>query len=808
MLVTETRKSGNTRYIFLKIVALLFVLIRGYFEMQTAWLAVWNLEKVFSFTDTISFVLYIALFLAGLIFLLLGLWRPDTLNHWSRDLEKPIWWRWGIAVGLIILFTYISLYSPWQTALPGPWSQLIFAAGLTQIALFFAAPHKAQVFGWCELSLALILFLFPRVSQEARSLFLNAPAYRMVTIAGFIAIIAVTFLLYSSYGEVLRQRLIAWREKIGTVRLGLVFLLFLTPIFHRYLVTPETYILYADIRFAILLVALWGAAYLISNGSTQLVSQESLGLALGVLIFTSFLARSSLLIIDYPFSLSWSEGNRFYDYSLMFGQSLYEYDGYIVNPYDSPGRYGLWGILFLWQGLPIWTHRLWNLILHTLPVLLFSTLLTRKLEPPAVRYGMLLWISLFLTLLAPLHPPFIIVSVVMVAFAFDKSSITRGISAVVAGCYVAFSRFTWAFAPGAIGVLIDLLLYYPSRQGSRLRRLVPTIVIMILGVLPGLLSNLGTFQSTILSTLYDLSPNPGMVQSIVESESLTAQQPLLWYRLLPNDTLGIGVLFLALYYTLPILLILAWLMFSDRWRLDWVQKVAVWGVIIGFFSFGLLISTKIGGGGDLHNLDMYLITLFVVVVFGIMLQTNNSGEIRLPVWVMGMILFLIFLPTYLFTPFHPNARYNYRLDLPGDYQVAETLAKVQRNVKKYAGLGDVLFMDQRQLVTFGYIPDVAFIPEYEKKYLMDQAMANNAKYFRSYYKDLAGKRFSLIVTEPLRAELKEETVGSFTEENNAWVYWVSSPTLCFYESIYLSKRTNLQLLVPKQDPIGCEQYIK
>jgi len=782
--------------------------ILAYFEMRTAWFVVRSPGKIFSFMDIFSIILYIVLFLAGLIYLLFGFWWPNVLNRWSRDLKTPMWQRWGIGGGIIILFTYIYLYSPRQHTLPGPWSQLIFAAGLIQIILFVVAPDRVQVFGWRELSLAFVLFLFPRIAQEARSLFSTALAYRMVTITGFVIVIAITFSLYSSQGEELRRKLITLRGKIGTIRLGLIALLYLVPIFHRYLVTPETYILYADIRFAILLMALWGAAYLASNGSAQLISLESLGLSLGVLLFTSFLARSSLLIVDYPFSLSWSEGNRFYDYSLMFGQSLYRYDGYITNPYASPGRYGLWGVLFLWQGLPIWAHRLWNLILYALPVLIFSTLLTRKSEPLAIRYGMLLWVSLFLMVLAPLHPPFIVASIIMVAFAFDRSFIRRGIATAVAGYYVAFTRFTWAFAPGAIGMLIDLLLYYPSRQGSRLRRLLPAIVIMILGVLPGLLSNINTFQSTVLSTLYDLSPNLDIAQPAIQGGSLTGQQPLLWYRLLPNSTLGIGVLFLALYYTLPLLIILAWLMFSGRWQLDWIQKSAIWGVVIGFFSFGLLISTKIGGGGDLHNLDMYLITLLVMVVFGLTLQVNDSGEANLPAWTMGVVLFLFFLPLYQFTPFHPNARYNPRLELPADYQAAESLSAVQRDVDKYAKMGEVLFMDQRQLLTFGYIHGVAFIPEYEKKYMMDQAMASNAEYFRSYYKDLARKRFSLIVTEPLRAESKEEMVGGFTEENNAWVYWVSNPTLCFYESIYRSKKTNVQLLVPKQQPVGCEQYTK
>jgi thiamine pyrophosphate-dependent acetolactate synthase large subunit-like protein len=49
----------------------------------------------------------------------------------------------------------------------------------------------------------------------------------------------------------------------------------------------------------------------------------------------------------------------------------------------------LWGILFIWQGLPIWVHRLWNLALLTLPGLTFAALLTRRLRPAryAESYG-------------------------------------------------------------------------------------------------------------------------------------------------------------------------------------------------------------------------------------------------------------------------------------------------------------------------------------------------------------------------------------------------------------------------------------
>jgi hypothetical protein len=394
-----------------------------------------------------------------------------------------------LAVGLLFIFTYIYLFSVWQPILSQPWIQLLFAMSFAQIILFVIAPQREQRFGWSEVASTLSIFLYPRVIQEMRALFTDPTVYRAATAVGFAIITGLIFLLYSNYGEKIRFGLVAWRERLGSVRFVIVALLCLTPILHRYLVSPETYIIYDDIRFSILMVAVWLVAYLGLTGSARLVSPEALGLSLGVLAFTSFLALSSLFIINYPFSLSWSEGNRFYDYSLIFGQSLYNYQGHIVSPYVSPGRYGLWGILFLWQGLPIWVHRLWNLILQTVPVLIFTILLTRKLTPRVLRYGVLIWVTLFLTMIAPLHPPFIIAAAIAVSFAFDPSLVKRGISLAIASYYAGLSRWTWAFAPTAIGVLAELMLYYPKRMGPFWRRILPLLLLAGISLTAGLIQS-------------------------------------------------------------------------------------------------------------------------------------------------------------------------------------------------------------------------------------------------------------------------------------------------------------------------------
>lgn len=749
-----------------------------------------NWGKLLSPGGLIAIFVYALIFTVGLSISLAGLVKPDIVQNIQKRNNLPPNLRWAMFISLLLAVVFVYLYSVWQDFLSTPWVQLLFAVGFSQIVRLLFVPSPAGFLRWDEAAFAGALFVFPRIVMETRTLASDALPYRMVTVIGFAVLVLLAFALYSRHSGAIQQKLIGWRDRLGTARPILFFLLCCVPIFHRYLVPPEAYIIHDDIRFAVFLAALWAAAYLLATGSGLLVTRDALGLSLGMLIFTSMLARSSLLVIDFPLSLSWSEGNRLYDFSLVFGQSLYNYDGRIANPYGSPGRYGLWGILFLWKGLPIWAHRLWNLILLTLPVVIFAALITRKLKPAPLRYGMLLWISLFLTIIVPLHPPFMVVSLIIALSAFDESPVRRGVILGIAALYAGISRLTWIFAPVAAGALIDLLLYYPKREGSWWRRLLPSAGFAIAALVAGLIPTLETYLS------------------MAEGTSLTSSQPLLWYRLFPNSILGMGVLFLALMHTLPLLIIVAWWVMSGRWQLDWVQKLAVIGALSGFFAAGLVISTKIGGGGDLHNLDLFVLTLILVVVLGLMSLNGREGLFDRNPWALGMVLYMMIHIVYPFTPLSRDSAHHPYLDLPNQNQVNETLSLIRLETSKLKDEGEILFMDQRQLLTFGYVDPIPFVPEYEKKYMMDQAMGSNAQYFKPYYQDLANRRFSLIVTENLKTNIVGDSGVPFSEESDAWVKWVSIPTLCFYEPIYTSRRTNVVLLIPRQNPIGCEEYLE
>jgi hypothetical protein len=94
------------------------------------------------------------------------------------------------------------------------------------------------------------------------------------------------------------------------------------------------------------------------------------------------------------------------------------------------------------------------------------------------------------------------------------------------------------------------------------------------------------------------------------------------------------------------------------------------------------------------------------------------------------------------------------------------------------------------------------IPDYERVFLMEMAMAGHSEYLQKFREDLKNHRFALIVSEPLYTRQKDES-SVFGEENNAWVKQVSQYILCYYEEEKLARQVHIQLLVPKPEEGIC-----
>jgi hypothetical protein len=592
-----------------------------------------------------------------------------------------------------------------------------------------------------------------------------------------------------------KEKILAWRIRLGIGRWLVSALLVLSPAVFFLFTNWGSYFESPAIRVVILLISGLGTAVLVCNDEKDLFSGQELGF--GFLLSASvFLAAKQLVLVtNYPFALGWSEGNRLYDYSIILGGSRYIYAGALSSVRADIGRQLLWGLPFLIPNSPIWLHRLWNAVLAFIPSLIFGYFLSRWIKLPRIgQWAFTFWVYLFLAQ-GPIYTPLILSAIVIVALVRWGKWIVSNLAAGTAGYYASLSRFIWLPAsPTWAGFILladlDLPASFPKTLEKAstwlldlLRHILPVILVVATGLVGGLLANPLLFQPKQLS------------------QGTTLAQPLLWYRLLPNVNYPEGVLIGLLMACGPVVVVLIWLAASRRWEINWIQAFTYPAANLIFLAGGLVASVKIGGGNNLHNLDMFLVSLTILgglATRDIKVKTLTGWPVLLRAMLALSVVFPIWSATISGT----------KLSLPTTDQTKKALDLLRARVGEASQKGEVLFMDQRQLLTFGEIQGVALVPDYEKKFVMDNAMAGKSGYFEQFYRDLANKRFTLIITDPLFTKIKDSSYA-FGEENNAWVEYVAKPLLCYYAPVRgsagkLVEVVNIQLLVPRSNPNDCK----
>ena len=613
--------------------------------------------------------------------------------------------------------------------------------------------------------------------------------------------------------------MIVFRERLGKFRWPLaLFVLCIPAWLFQYTLWG---LVFSDIYIRVLIWGLivFGLAFLIKNGNF-LISWTTFLVALLLTSSEFVIAVPFMNVTDYPFSLGWSEGNRMWDYSILFGRHLYDYsaDQQIVVLLDT-GRQFVGGLPFIIPGLTIKMERFWIALTVIIPYLLLGLAAFRFVRRDVKMWLLMtLWVLIFLKQ-GPIHPPLVLCAVA-VALLW-RSPIWLALPLIAVAGYIAEgSRFTWVFAPGMwIGMLE---LAGAALQDNKVSRnaWVRAISLGLAGMAGG---QFGRKIAGLLAgnTTVSAATSVQSAFSMVSSPS----EPLLWYRLLPNATYGIGILAGLLIACLPLIAVLFYLVSAKKWIPTIWQSLAVITPLLAFLGVGLIVSTKIGGGGDLHNMDM----LFIGLMFAAVIAWRQGGgewlkKIDLaPGWIKLVMILLLGLPGFQsigwmrsFSPVENIASLLTLTDAPDEkslelyppQEVTDLSLKIIREEVSLAQSqdGEVLFLDQRQLLTFGYIKNVPLIPEYEKKLLMNGALNSNTAYFESFYKDLAAHRFALIISEPLRTPIKDSSY-QFGEENNAWVKWVSNPVLCYYEEKTTLKEVGVQLLVPKTTLLDCADQL-
>lgn len=486
-------------------------------------------------------------------------------------------------------------------------------------------------------------------------------------------------------------------------------------------------------------------------------------------------------VTNYPFSLEWSEGSRYYQASFYFSDSVYGV--HLPLPITHPSRYLLQSIPFLIQDSPLWLHRLWQAMLWVgMPALTAWTLARRlRIQPKYLLWLFIGWAFLFLMQGAVFYH--LLPCVFLVLLGFDSKRPWRSfVFIALASVWAGISRINWVPLPGALAALLYFLEAKPAKGAPffSLRYLGPPA----LHAVGGSLVALGAYALYILNSG---NPDPGQFGSSFTSD-------LLWVRLWPNAAFPLGILPGSLVVSAPLFALLWLRLRQPAAKLGLWRSLAIALLLVIFFVGGLVVSVKIGGGTNLHNMDDYLVLLLVLTsacVFGAFVAERHGtpAPITLPAL---LIVALIAIPAgFAVLSGEPLA-------LPGPQVADDVLAQIQTAANDaLAAGGEVLFISQRHLLTFHLIDGVPLVHEYEKLFLMEMAISHNDNYLDQFAKDIDEQRFRLIVTDPVFNNIVEDDEDSLAAENNAWVRSVGRPLLCAYERSITFSDPAIQLLTPR-----------
>ena len=499
-----------------------------------------------------------------------------------------------------------------------------------------------------------------------------------------------------------------------------------------------------------------------------------------------------------PFSMGYSEAGRHYYASLFFAEKLYGMK--LPLPFLHPSRYLLLSIPFLVDGLPLWFHRFWQALLWFGLTLGASVSLARFSRSNGwMKVFITAWAFLFFLQGAVYYHLQVIVILILVGVSLKKPGRSL-IFIILASVWAGISRVNWFPVPAMLAVVIYILETPISEKGWKYW-LTPFIW-GVSGLVAAFVSQFAYIQIS------------GNADVAAFGSSFTSD--LIWSRLLPNETFPMGILpgillvsapaFAALYQMLripssPTLPPKGEGSPLSRWErarvraLHPLRLLVLLGMLAVLFVGGAVVSTKIGGGGDLHNMDAYLVMLAVLVTAFWSNQVAAESEAK-PMFGRvgwGVVAAVLLIPlgfAIRHIGFYPHF---------DDAAAEKDIRTLQESLQNG---GEILFITERQLLTFDYINGVTLVPEYEQSELMEMAMSRNRPYLEQYYADLHDRRFALVIAEDQK--FTQQKQGAFVEENVAWVRYVGAPLLCNYKPVVTLTSNNIQVFEPRPKQVECK----
>ena len=380
----------------------------------------------------------------------------------------------------------------------------------------------------------------------------------------------------------LSHRLPVWRGRLGVTRWLFAVIVLLAPIwFFEY--SPWG-VVFSGPWMRLLI---WGCsaavlAFLLAEGPMQAWTWNGLFAAL-LLSGAGFVLAAALgQVTSYPFALGWSEGNRLWDYSLLFGLHLYQFAP--TDPpaaYLEPGRQIVGALPFLLPHISIAAERLWLALMDLLPYLILGWLAFRPLgkgrNPAWILAG--IWGFVFLNQ-GPIHAP-LLVCAILVALAWGQPTWLAASLVFLAGYFAEVSRYTWIFAPAIWAVMLEFGSAVVDDERVPQNAWTRAISMGVSGLLGSLA--LPKLMDLLHWNLGIQSSAPGVAAggvSIAGVASAATKQPLLWYRLFPNATFGSGILLALLLAAGPLVVLLIYLS-RRHWKLNLLQRLALGVALVG-----------------------------------------------------------------------------------------------------------------------------------------------------------------------------------------------------------------------------------
>ena len=482
-----------------------------------------------------------------------------------------------------------------------------------------------------------------------------------------------------------------------------------------------------------------------------------------------------------PFTLEWSEGSQFYYASLIFSKKIYGKQ--IPLSFLNPSRYLILSLPYLLTRSSIFIHRAWQVFLWIVTTGLCMLGIVKRLKLKDFWWNAVLFFSGFLFLQqAPVYYH-LLIAAILVLFGFNREKFWQStIIVVLASCWAGISRINWYPLPGMLAALLYILETPELKTARKWRYVRQPFFYAVISVLVSFVANLAYIP---------LSGN-----SDIENFTTSLTSDLLWNRLLPNTTFPKGVLTGTLWLVVPLLLLLVFRLSAIKKSFGSLQRLGLALILGVFFVGGLFVSVKIGGGSNIHNMDAFLLLLLIAVYYFIFSDFYQSEKIKLSKIISigilaGMLLQPFFWALSTWTPRKNYSGESLQHDLEA---IQATIDSVNNNNPQ----SKVLFINQRQLLTFGYVTDVSLVPEHELFELMEMAISNREDYLDQFSAELAAHDYDLIISSKQYLNFKGND-EAFSEENNAWVKKISIPLMKYYTPITWLRYTDTEIYVPRPE---------